>query len=119
MTETVEKDHGLTGNMRLLRLRLQLACLYKPEQWPDLEILAVIESRCIRARHPSSAASSSAAWHRMPTGWRAIQAHWSIENRLHWCMDVAFADDQMCARSGHAAHNLAILKHITLNLIRL
>ncbi|GHU32799.1 hypothetical protein FACS189497_14510 [Betaproteobacteria bacterium] len=38
---------------------------------------------------------------------------------LHWCMDVAFADDQMRARSGHAAHNLAILKHITLNLIRL
>ena len=34
-------------------------------------------------------------------------------------MDVAFADDQMRTRSGHAAHNLAILKHITLNLIRL
>ncbi|GHT87605.1 hypothetical protein AGMMS49543_24050 [Betaproteobacteria bacterium] len=38
----------------------------------------------------------------------AIRAHWSIENRLHWCMDVAFADDQMRARSGHAAHNLAM-----------
>ena len=50
---------------------------------------------------------------------QAIRAHWSVENRLHWCMDVAFADDQMRARSGHAAHNLAILKHITLNLIRL
>ena len=34
-------------------------------------------------------------------------------------MDVAFADDQMRARTGHAAHNLAILKHLTLNLIRL
>ena len=32
-------------------------------------------------------------------------------------MDVAFADDQMRARTGHAAHNLAVLKHITLNLI--
>ncbi|MCL2021135.1 MAG: ISAs1 family transposase, partial [Betaproteobacteria bacterium] len=50
---------------------------------------------------------------------RAIRAHWSIENRLHWCMDVVFADDQMRARTGHAAHNLAVLKHITLNLIRL
>lgn len=49
----------------------------------------------------------------------AIRAHRSVENRLHWCMDVAFADDQMRARSGHAAHNLAILKQITLNLIRL
>jgi len=34
-------------------------------------------------------------------------------------MDVALADDQMRARSGHAAHNMAVLKHITLNLIRL
>ena len=49
----------------------------------------------------------------------AIRAHWTVENRLHWCMDVAFADDQMRARTKHAAHNLAILKHITLNLIRL
>ena len=34
-------------------------------------------------------------------------------------MDVVFADYQMPARTGHAAHNLAVLKHITLNLIRL
>jgi hypothetical protein len=47
---------------------------------------------------------------------RAIRSHWSIENRLYWCMDVAFADDQMRARTGHAAHNLALLKQITLNL---
>jgi hypothetical protein len=47
------------------------------------------------------------------------RAHWTVENRLHWCMDVVFQDDQMRARSGFAAHNLALLKHITLNLIRL
>lgn len=34
-------------------------------------------------------------------------------------MDVIFNDDQMRARSKHSAHNLALLKHITLNLIRL
>jgi predicted transposase YbfD/YdcC len=49
----------------------------------------------------------------------AIRAHWSVENRLHWCMDIAFNDDQMRARTGHSAHNLATLKHITLNLIRM
>jgi hypothetical protein len=42
-----------------------------------------------------------------------------VENRLHWVMDVIFNDDQMRARTQHAAHNLALLKHITLNLIRL
>ena len=34
-------------------------------------------------------------------------------------MDVAFADDQMPARTQHTVHNLAILRHLTLNLIRL
>lgn len=34
-------------------------------------------------------------------------------------MGVAFADDPRRARTGHAAHNLAVFRHITLNLIRL
>lgn len=34
-------------------------------------------------------------------------------------MDVIFGDDQMRARTGHAAHNLAVLRHMALNLIRL
>jgi predicted transposase YbfD/YdcC len=42
-----------------------------------------------------------------------------VENRLHWCMDVPFGDDQIRARTGFAAHNPALLKHITLDLIRL
>lgn len=50
---------------------------------------------------------------------QAIRSHWSVENRLHWIMDVSFNDDQMRARTYAAAHNLAVLKHITLNLIRL
>jgi len=40
-----------------------------------------------------------------------------MENRLHWCMDVVFADDQMRILTGHAANNLAVLKHITLEPI--
>jgi len=49
----------------------------------------------------------------------AVRSHWSVENRLHWCMDVALNDDQMRPRTEACAHNLAVLKHITLNLIRL
>jgi hypothetical protein len=48
-----------------------------------------------------------------------IPSHWAIENRLHGCLDVAFADDPMRERTGHAAYTLAVLKQITLNLIRL
>ena len=41
-----------------------------------------------------------------------------MENRLHWCLDVAFADDQMRLREGYAANNLGVFKHVALNLIR-
>ena len=118
--ETVEKDHGRLEIRRCFAFN-QLDCLARPEQWPDLKSFAVIESeRCldgktsIERRFYISSLPANAE-RLLP----AIRAHWSVENRLHWCMDVAFADDQMRARTGHAAHNLAILKHITLNLIRL
>ena len=48
-----------------------------------------------------------------------MRSHWEIENRLHWCLDVQFGDDYARARSGHIAHNLALVRHIALNLIRL
>jgi hypothetical protein len=67
------------------------------------------------------------AWVKAKPGWlrrylkpeHGIRSHWSIENRPHWYMDVAFANDPMRARTGHAAHHLALLKQITMNLIRL
>lgn len=119
-SETVEKDHGRIEIRRCVAFD-QLDCLANPEQWPDLKSFVVIESeRSIRGKttierrfYISSLPAEAARL--LP----AIRAHWSVENRLHWCMDVAFADDQMRARTGYAAHNLAILKHLTLNLIRL
>lgn len=120
MAQTVEKDHGRIETRRCYAFD-QLACLHKPEQWPDLKSFAVIESeRCIKGKTTIEQrfyiSSLPADANRLLP---AIRSHWSVENRLHWCMDVAFADDQMRARTGHAAHNLAVLKHITLNLIRL
>lgn len=120
MAETVEKDHGRLETRRCYAFD-QLACLHRPEQWPDLQSFAVIESqRCVSGKTSTEQRFylSSLAPDAARLG-QAIRAHWSVENRLHWCMDVAFADDQMRARTGHAAHNLALLKHITLNLIRL
>jgi len=120
VVETIEKDHGRIETRRCFAFD-QLDCLAKPEQWPDLKSFAVIESeRCINGKTSFEQrfyiSSLPADAGRLAN---AIRAHWAVENSLHWCMDVTFADDQMRARSGHAAHNLAVLKHITLNLIRL
>lgn len=48
----------------------------------------------------------------------AARSHWSIENGLHWVLDVQFKEDQSRLRRGHGAANMAIVRHLALNLIR-
>ncbi len=49
---------------------------------------------------------------------RAVRAHWGIENRLHWILDVVFHDDLARLRSGHGPENMAVVKHMAMNLVR-
>lgn len=48
-----------------------------------------------------------------------IRSHWSIENNLHWVLDVAFAEDQSRMRVGDEDKNFAIIRKIVINLISL
>ena len=45
-------------------------------------------------------------------------AHGAIENNLHWVLDIAFDEDSNRTRKGHSAANLAVIRHIALNLIK-
>jgi predicted transposase YbfD/YdcC len=49
---------------------------------------------------------------------RAVRSHWSVENNLHWCLDVCFNEDQARARSGFAAQNLSTLRRLCLNILK-
>jgi len=49
---------------------------------------------------------------------RAVRAHWGIENRLHWTLDVVFHDDLARLRSGHGPENMGVVKHMALNLLQ-
>lgn len=49
---------------------------------------------------------------------RYIRSHWEIENKLHWVLDMAFREDESRVRQGYAAENLAILRHLCLNLLK-
>jgi len=48
----------------------------------------------------------------------AVRAHWSVENNLHWSLDVAFREDECRTRKDHSARNLAMIRRAALNLLR-
>ena len=49
---------------------------------------------------------------------KAVRGHWSIENALHWVLDIAFNEDQRRVRKDHGPANFAVLRHIALNLLK-
>src|SRR5215211_4598442 len=47
-----------------------------------------------------------------------VRKHWSIENDLHWVLDVAMNEDHSRVRKDQAPENFAVLRHIALNLLK-
>jgi predicted transposase YbfD/YdcC len=119
----VESHHTGHGRQEIRRCWAYSAIerLHQPEKWAGIQSFAVVErvrtlgEKTTTERHyyiSSLPADAQKIAH-------AIRSHWEIENRLHWCLDVQFGDDHARAREGHAANNLAVVRHIALNLIRL
>jgi len=49
---------------------------------------------------------------------KIIRSHWQVENSLHWVLDVQFNEDKCRIRKDHSAENLAVVRHIALNLLK-
>jgi predicted transposase YbfD/YdcC len=47
-----------------------------------------------------------------------VRRHWSIENELHWQLDILLGEDQIRGRKNNAPANHAILRRLTLNVLR-
>ena len=88
--------------------------------FPRLAMIGMVETRIERngkAEHERRYYLSSAKLDAR-TFALAVRAHWGIENRPHWVLDVVFHDDLARLRTGHGPQNMAVVKHMAMNLVR-
>lgn len=88
--------------------------------FPGLAAIAMVETtteHAGRTRHEKRYYIASARLEAKAFA-AAVRAHWGIENGLHWVLDVVFHDDLARLRSGHGPENMAVVKHMAMNLIR-
>lgn len=120
LIETYDGGHGRIET-RALRATDDINWLKDRHKWPGLKsILAVTATRevgdkttCETRYFVSSLSASDPAKLE-----HAVRAHWAIENNLHWVLDIAFDEDHNRTRQGFSAANLAIIRHMALNLIK-
>jgi predicted transposase YbfD/YdcC len=120
--KTVSKGHGRidvrecwsTSNPAYLNLIRGL------ENWAGLQSIAMVictriigdkETKFVRYYISSLRSDAKRILH-------VVRKHWSIENKLHWVLDVALNEDRSRVRKDQAPENLAVLRHIALNLLK-
>ena len=116
---TVDGGHGRIET-RTVRVTDEIAWLKERHCWTGLQsIIAVTATRESENKITEETRYfiSSLSANNPAKLEHAVRAHWAIENNLHWVLDIAFDEDSNRARKGHSAANLAIIRHIALNLI--
>ena len=116
---TVDADHGRIET-RTAMISTDISWLQEDHKWPGLAAVGKV----VRIREMADKTTTETAYYLLSTPMtperfgEVVRSHWAIENRLHWCLDVTMNEDQMRNRMDHAPQNLAILRHMALNLIR-
>jgi len=123
---TLEKDHGRIEKreFRLVDLPGGIAWDDEKREWPGLTSVGIVTatrqirdkvSVDIRLFITSISAAQKGGIMRFVRGTRS---HWGIENCVHWVLDMVFNEDGCRIRKDNAPENMAVMRHIALNLFR-
>ena len=111
--DTMEGGHHRVESRQVWAVSItQLPALYRQRQWRGLTtVVRVCSTRYLwnktttEVRYYISSKEPDATRHN-----QVIRSHWSVENSLHWVLDVTFGEDDSRIRTGYAAENLGILR---------
>jgi predicted transposase YbfD/YdcC len=117
--QTTDKGHGRLEVRRYWQTE-KIAWFADRKDWEGLRSVGVVEAQreikgkvSVESRYYLSSLRTDVAKFA-----RAVRGHWSVENQLHWVLDVVFGEDQSRARTGNAAENLAATRRLAVNLLR-
>jgi predicted transposase YbfD/YdcC len=99
---------------------IKLDWLPQREEWPDLRSLACIRSTRVMKGHSSTELRFYITSLTDDAGaiMKAIRAHWGVENKLHWQLDVSYGEDKCKVRKDHGSKNLSVLRRCTMNILK-
>jgi predicted transposase YbfD/YdcC len=116
---TVDGDHGRIET-RTTTVIHDVEWLQHRHDWPGLKAVVVVDSsREIngKAERETRLYLTSLVMTAALLG-PVVRSHWSIENSLHWVLDMIFRDDECRVRTDHAPANFTTIKHMAHNLLR-
>jgi predicted transposase YbfD/YdcC len=117
--ETRERGHGRVETRRYWTLTA-VEKIPQAGEWAELNTIGMVQcERQVDGKTTTESrfyiASSGGDARRF--AW-AVRSHWGIENGLHWCLDIAFREDESRVRDRQAANNLAVMRHIAMGLLK-
>ena len=117
--QPIDADHGRIET-RTATVLTDIAWLQADHRWPGLAAVGKI----VRVRQCGPKTTTETAYYLFSTALCAerfnqvAREHWSVENRLHWRLDVVMNEDQDRTRLGNGPQNLAVLRHMALNVMQ-